>query len=102
MIPETGNKHIVRPGNDKFSEGDRVPKPKSGGSGRGSGGPGSNSPEITEDDFVVILSREEFLRFFFDDLELPNLVKRYMENTTNFENRRAGYTKYSVPFAPQY
>jgi uncharacterized sporulation protein YeaH/YhbH (DUF444 family) len=95
--PETGNKHIVRPGNDKFSEGDRVPKPKSGGSGRGSGGPGSNSPEITEDDFVVILSREEFLRFFFDDLELPNLVKRYMENTTNFENRRAGYTKYSVP-----
>jgi uncharacterized protein len=95
--PETGNKHIVRPGNDKFSEGDRVPKPRGGGKGSGSGGPGSNSPEVTEDDFVVILSREEFLRFFFDDLELPNMVKKYMENTTTFENRRAGFTKYSVP-----
>ncbi len=96
--PETGNKHIVRPGNDRFSEGDRVPKPKDGGQGSGAGsGPGSNSPEVTEDDFTVVLSREEFLRFFFDDLELPNLVKRYMENSPTFENRRAGYIKYGVP-----
>ncbi len=96
--PETGNKHIVRPGNDRFSEGDRVPKPKEGGQGSGAGsGPGSNSPEITQDDFVVVLTREEFLRFFFDDLELPNLVKRYMENSPTFENRRAGYTRYGVP-----
>jgi uncharacterized sporulation protein YeaH/YhbH (DUF444 family) len=46
---------------------------------------------------VVILSREEFLRFFFDDLELPNLVKKFMENTDTFENRRAGFIKYGVP-----
>jgi uncharacterized protein len=96
--PSTGNKQIVRPGNDKFAEGDRIPKPKDGdGRGNGSGGKGSNSPEITEDDFVVILSREEFLQFFFDDLELPNLVKKFLQETTNYENRRAGYTKNSVP-----
>jgi hypothetical protein len=94
---DSGNKQIVRPGNDRFSEGDRIPKPKEGGQGGGQGGPGSNSPEVTEDGFVVILSREEFLRFFFDDLELPNMVKKFMENTTSFENRRAGYTKNSIP-----
>lgn len=97
LDPETGIKQIVRPGNDRFSEGDRVPKPREGGQGGGKGGPGSNSPEVTEDGFVVILSREEFLRFFFDDLELPNMVKKFMENVDTFENRRAGYTKYSVP-----
>jgi len=95
--PSTGNKQIVRPGNDKFAEGDRIPKPKDG-EGKGSGsGKGSNSPDVTEDDFVVILSREEFLQFFFDDLELPNLVKKFLQETTNYENRRAGYTKNSVP-----
>ncbi|WP_020526321.1 YeaH/YhbH family protein [Flexithrix dorotheae] len=93
--PGSGNKNIVRPGNDKFVEGDRVPKPKQGrGSGRGKG---SNSPEITEDEFVVELSREEFLAYFFEDLELPNMVKKYMQSTDSFKNRRAGYVKYGVP-----
>ncbi len=95
--PETGIKNIVRPGNDRFSEGDRVPKPKGGQGKGGSGGPGSNSPETTEDGFVVVLSREEFLRFFFDDLELPNMVKKFMENVDSFENRRAGFIKYGNP-----
>ena len=93
--PRSGKKHYVRPGNDKFSEGDRGPKPEEGeGAGRGKG---SNSPGTTEDDFAVILSREEFLKYFFEDLELPNLVKKYMESTVSFRNRRAGYTRNSVP-----
>lgn len=93
--PRSGKKHYVRPGNDKFSEGDRVPKPdEDEGSGKGRG---SNSPGTTEDDFTVILSREEFLKYFFEDLELPNLVKKYMESTVSFRNRRAGYTRNSVP-----
>jgi len=93
--PATGNKKYVRPGNDKFVEGDRVPKPKGGqGSGRGKG---SNSPELSEDEFMVEISREEFLKYFFEDLELPNMVKKYMQSTDSFENRRAGYIKYGVP-----
>ena len=93
--PRSGKKHYVRPGNDKFSEGDRVPKPdEDEGSGQGRG---SNSPGTTEDDFAVILSREEFLKYFFEDLELPNLVKKYMESSVSFRNRRAGYTRNSVP-----
>jgi len=93
--PSTGNKKHVRPGNDKFVEGDRVPKPKGGsGSGRGKG---SNSPEISEDEFFVEISREEFLKYFFEDLELPNMVKKYMQSTDSFENRRAGFIKYGNP-----
>ncbi len=93
--PRSGKKHYVRPGNDKFNEGDRVPKPEDGeGKGRGRG---SNSPGTSEDDFMVILSREEFLKYFFEDLELPNLIKKYMASTVNYRNRRAGYTRNSVP-----
>ncbi|MFP4088786.1 MAG: YeaH/YhbH family protein [Cyclobacteriaceae bacterium] len=94
--PRSGKKHYVRPGNDKFSEGDKVAKPEGGGSGSGKG-KGSNSPEVTEDDFAVILSREEFLKYFFEDLELPNMVKKYMESTTAYKYQRAGYTRNSVP-----
>ena len=94
--PASGKKHIVRPGNDKFNEGDRIPKPEGEGDGAGHGR-GSNSPEITEDDFVVILSREEFLRYFFEDLALPNLVKRYMESTVHYKQKRAGFSKEGMP-----
>jgi hypothetical protein len=94
--PASGNKQIVRPGNDRFSEGDKIPKPK--GSGHGSGrGKGSNSPEVSEDEFAVVLSREEFLKYFFEDLELPNMVQKFLENTESFENKRAGFIKYGNP-----
>ncbi|KAB0701984.1 YeaH/YhbH family protein, partial [Pseudomonas aeruginosa] len=42
--------------------------------GRG-GGKASNSGEGM-DDFVFQITQEEFLDFMFEDLELPNLVKR--------------------------
>lgn len=93
--PKTGKKQLVKPGNDQFNEGDRIPKPK-GDDGGGSAN-ASNNPEVTEDEFTVVLSREEFLKYFFDDLELPNMVKKLMENTESFEMKRAGYTRDSVP-----
>ncbi|WMJ73950.1 YeaH/YhbH family protein [Cytophagaceae bacterium ABcell3] len=94
--PATGDKNIVRPGNDRFAEGDRVPKPEGGGGGSGKG-KGSNQPGTTEDEFSVILSREEFLKYFFDDLELPNLIKEFLESTEKYKNRRSGYIKDGVP-----
>jgi uncharacterized sporulation protein YeaH/YhbH (DUF444 family) len=94
--PASGNKQVVRPGNDRFSEGDKIPKPKGGGQGGGRG-KGSNSPEVSEDEFAVVLSREEFLKYFFEDLELPNMVQKFLENTDTFENKRAGYIKYGNP-----
>jgi uncharacterized protein len=94
--PKSGKKFIVKPGNDKYNEGDKIPKPKEGGEGSGRG-KGSNSPEVTQDEFTVVLSREEFLKYFFEDLALPNLVKKMMESTETFELKRAGFTKDSVP-----
>jgi len=35
--PTSGKKHIVRPGNDKFNEGDRIAKPDGEGEGAGRG-----------------------------------------------------------------
>lgn len=92
----SGKKTSVRPGNDRFNEGDKIPKPEEGGKGPGKG-KGSNSPEVTEDDFTVVLSREEFLKYFFEDLALPNMVKKFMESTVSYNMKRAGYTKESVP-----
>ena len=94
--PASGKRHTVRPGNDRFNEGDRIAKPEGDGEGAGRG-KGSNSPEITEDDFVVLLSREEFLRYFFEDLALPKLVKKYLESTVHYKQKRAGFAKEGNP-----
>jgi uncharacterized sporulation protein YeaH/YhbH (DUF444 family) len=80
----------VNPGNDQYQKGDKIPRPKGGGSGSGKGKAG-DSDETSEDDFVFQLSREEFLNYFFEDLELPNLVKTQLAAATDFKSQRAGY-----------
>jgi hypothetical protein len=79
----------VNPGNTEYLKGDKIQRPK-GGAGTGKGQAG-NSDEFSEDDFVFQLSREEFLNYFFEDLELPNLIKTQLTTTTDFKNQRAGY-----------
>jgi len=91
----TGNKKFVSPGNDKYQKGDRIKKPTSGSST--GNGKGSKDAPIGEDEFEIVISRKEFLKYFFDDLELPNLVKKHLESTEEFEYRRAGFIKYSIP-----
>ncbi|TGP50582.1 DUF444 family protein, partial [Mesorhizobium sp. M2D.F.Ca.ET.226.01.1.1] len=63
---DSGRRQHILPGNKTFSPGDLIPKP-------GGGGAGSSSPGTTEseDDFRFVLSREEVLDLFFEDLELP-------------------------------
>jgi uncharacterized protein len=81
----------VSPGNKEFIKGDQVARPKQGGGGSGKG-KGGNSDETTEDDFVFELSREEFMNYFFEDLELPNMLKTQLASLTEFKSQRAGYT----------
>ena len=79
----------VNPGNKRYQKGDRVARPKGGpGAGKGKAG---NSEETSEDDFMFELSREEFMNYFFEDLELPNMVKTQLTTTTDFRHQRAGY-----------
>ena len=93
--PTFGHAHggvweTVQPGNQEYLKGDQVERPKGGaGSGKGQAG---NSDEMNEDDFGFQISREEFLNYFFEDLELPNLVKTQLASTTDFKSQRAGYT----------
>ena len=74
--------------------GDRVPRPE--GSSGGGGHQASDSGEGL-DDFVFELSREEFLEFIFEDLELPNLVKRQLAREAAYQSQRAGYTSDGSP-----
>ena len=85
-----GRRRRVLPGNKEFTAGDRLPKPRGGG-GDGGGKEGSDHGE-GEDDFSFVLSREEFLDLFFEDLELPDLVKISLKDTTVFKPKRAGFT----------
>ncbi|MFO1421924.1 MAG: DUF444 family protein, partial [Candidatus Competibacteraceae bacterium] len=92
-----GRREAIHPGNKEFISGDRVARPPSGGSGGGSGkGQASNSGE-GEDDFVFELSREEFLELFFEDLELPNLVRTQLAKATEFKAVRAGFSTAGNP-----
>ena len=86
----------VHPGNQEYIKGDRVPRPQGGGGGSGKGQAG-NSEELAEDDFVFELTREEFMNYFFDDLELPNMVKTQLASTTDFKSMRAGFTVAGTP-----
>jgi uncharacterized protein len=84
--------HIL-PGNKRFVEGDTVDRPPGGG---GSGSAGGDNGE-GEDDFRFVLTRDEFLDLFLDDLELPDLAKRRVATVETQGVRRAGYTVSGSP-----
>ncbi len=90
----TGRTDLVVPGNKEFVRGDEIPRPNGGEGGRGSEG----SPDGSgEDAFEFTLSKEEFLDLFFEDLELPDLVKKSLKDTTAVDLQRAGYTVTGTP-----
>ena len=79
-----GKREAIHPGNKEFVAGDTLPRPPSG-SGAGSGsGQASDSGEGM-DEFVFNISQEEFLDFMFEDLELPNLIKKQLKDTTSYK-----------------
>jgi uncharacterized sporulation protein YeaH/YhbH (DUF444 family) len=64
-----GKQTTVHPGNKQFSGGDHIPRPSGG----------------------------EFLDFMFEDLELPNLVKRHLTGSDTFKTVRAGISNEGNP-----
>jgi len=85
----------VNPGNDRFAQGDEVERPDGGAGGTGRGQASRDSQGL--DDFVFTLTRDEFLDIFFDELALPNMVKRHLARVEQFKRVRAGYTQTGVP-----
>ncbi|HEV7635670.1 MAG TPA: YeaH/YhbH family protein [Bradyrhizobium sp.] len=87
-----GTRDMVLPGNKKFVEGDMLERPEEGrrkGSGAGEGD--------SEDTFRFVLSRDEFVDLFLDDLELPDLAKRKLAEAESEGLRRAGYSTSGSP-----
>ncbi|OYU86577.1 MAG: hypothetical protein CFE29_27930 [Bradyrhizobiaceae bacterium PARB1] len=89
---EGGVRDRVLPGNKKFVEGDILQRPQSRGGGGNGAGEGDG-----EDAFRFVLSRDEFVDIFLDDLELPDLSKRKLAEVENEGLRRAGYTTTGSP-----
>lgn len=87
------NEHVL-PGNKEFIVGDKLKKPQGGG-GKG-GTKGSDNGE-GEDPFVVEISRDEFLNFLFEDLELPDLVRKDLSEITETTQKNAGYSTTGTP-----
>lgn len=85
----------VSPGNDRFSQGDEVDRPPGGGGGAGRGRASRDGEGL--DEFIFTLTRDEFLDIFFDELALPNMVKRQLARIEQYKRVRAGYTQTGVP-----
>jgi len=88
----SGRREHILPGNKHFAPGDRLPKPSGGNVG--ASGPSMND---SEDDFRFVLSREEVLDLFFEDLELPDMVKLNLKEILAFRPRRAGFAAAGSP-----
>ena len=88
-----GNRDHILPGNKKYVEGDELPRPSGGGDGTG-GFQGEG-----EDEFRFMLTREEFLDLFLDDLELPELAKKRLTTGDAQGVRQAGYMTSGSPAA---
>jgi uncharacterized protein len=89
----TGKSDYVVPGNKEYLQGDEIPRPQGGG-GRGSE---ASADGEGEDSFDFTLTKEEFLDMFFEDLELPDLIKKTLKQSVAVELQRAGFTPVGTP-----
>lgn len=89
---DSGHRQYILPGNKHFTPGDKLAKPNQGG---GSGSSPGLQP--SEDDFRFVLSREEVLDLFFEDLELPDMVKLNLKEILAVKPRRAGFSVSGSP-----
>jgi uncharacterized sporulation protein YeaH/YhbH (DUF444 family) len=91
-----GARETVHPGNQEYLKGDRIPRPQ-GGAG-GAGGSGASPDATGEDDFVFRITRDEFMNYFFDDLELPRLIRtQLLADAPEWKTRRAGFVSEGNP-----
>ena len=88
-----GDREMVHPGNREFAKGDTIDRPQ-GGEGGGGSEPGEGE---SVDQFTFSLSRAEFLHLFFEDLELPHLVRTQLGDVSQKRWQRAGYTTTGSP-----
>lgn len=91
--PAQGIKRKIFTGNKKFQKGQIIRKEDVDNA---SGNKGSDSGE-GEDGFTFVLSKEEFCDIYFDDLALPNFVKRSFKGSMLQVRRRSGVAPVGPP-----
>ena len=91
-----GKQTIIHPGNKEFTAGEHIP-----GHRVAEGWRPRQGRQFREgmDDFVFQITQEEFLEFMFEDLELPNPVKRHLTGADTFKTVRAGIANEGNPRA---
>ncbi len=95
LDPAEGGEHdFALPGNKEFTPGDEIKKPPSGAGGAGKDAALSGDGE---DDFEFTLTQDEILDIFFEDLELPNLIRTTLKEMSQRSWRRAGITTTGAP-----
>ncbi len=87
-----GFREYLLPGNKNYIEGDTIERPPAGGGSGGASADGSG-----EDEFRFVLSDEEYIDLFLEDLELPDLAKRQVMGEEKAQPRRAGYRSSGPP-----
>lgn len=89
-----GTVDYIVTGNDRYHEGDIIAKPSAdqagvgGGDGNGEGG---------KDSFSFVLSREDFMDIFFENCELPDLIRKELAKVKEDRPRRAGTSPEGAP-----
>ncbi len=89
-----GVRDVVHAGNHEFVAGDKIKRPPQDGQG---GKPQASDDGEGEDDFTFSLTREEFMNYLFDDLELPRLARTQVVTVTDFKTSRAGFSATGAP-----
>ena len=84
---------MVHPGNPGYVRGDTIKRQHNDG---GSGSQASDQGE-GEDDFTFTLSKDEFMQLFFEDLELPHLLRTHIGDQPQWKTRRAGFSTDGTP-----
>lgn len=84
-----GEIDTVITGNDRWVVGDMEPKPIGGSGGVGNGREAGRGK--SEDDFIIELSKDEFLNYFFEDLELPDMIQMELSKLKLPTRENAGF-----------
>jgi uncharacterized sporulation protein YeaH/YhbH (DUF444 family) len=95
---ELGRRYRFYTGNDQFMPGDKIPRQPGKGRGEGTNKNASDDPNKDQDKFGIVLNKEEFLQYFYKDLELPLMEDR--KTTASIDQYRwahAGTANYGPP-----
>lgn len=91
-----GLRNHILPGNEQYNTGDTIQRPLQEGQ-EGSGSGEASDSGSGEDEFIFELTRDEFLEYYFEDLELPDLVKKELAQLNTLKTVRAGLTSTGIP-----